>query len=320
MTNDDQRDFAADVRSGLSSVPKTLSPRYFYDDLGGILFEAICRLPEYYVTRAEDQILVERSGEIIASFDRPMKLVELGSGAATKTRRIIEAILSRQPALRYVAIDIDATGAQKTAEALTAEYRGLSVSPIAATFEAGIARFAADFPGDETEATLALFLGSTIGNLEADARRQLLRSVRGALRQGDALLLGADRVKSPEVLVPAYDDALGVTAAFNRNLLVRINRELGADFNVGAFRHLARYDEVLQRIEMHLVSEIEQQVTIPAADLRVDFAAGESIHTENSYKFSRDSIEALARECGFVLDRSWTDEQQLFANYLLVAA
>lgn len=315
-----RQDFATDVRKGLSSVPKTLSPKYFYDDLGGILFEAICRLPEYYVTRAEDEILAERSRKLSASFDRPVKIVELGCGAATKTRRIIESMLARQSALRYVAIDIDASVLQNTAEALAVEYPRLSVTGIAAGFEDGIARFVADSSDDDEEATLVLFLGSTIGNLEADARRQLMNSIRRALPPGGALLLGADQVKSSEILVPAYDDALGVTAAFNRNLLVRINRELGGNFNVKTFRHLARYHDSLQRIEMHLVSEIEQRVAIPAAEIDVHFAAGESIHTENSYKFSRANIETLARESGFALTSAWMDAQEFFANYLLVAA
>lgn len=312
-------DFAADVRAGLTSTPKTLSPKYFYDRLGAVLFEAICELPEYYVMRAEDEILAARSGEILDAIARQVRLIELGCGTARKTRHLIRAALSRQGALDYWATDIDATSLETTASALAAEFDDLRVLGVAATFESAIVQVAAGLPRQSAEATLVLFLGSTIGNLEPDERRELLRSIRTNLRPGDAFLLGADSVKSEAILVPAYDDALGVTAAFNRNLLVRINRELGGTFDLATFRHLARYDRTLHRIEMHLVSATAQLVRIPGAGIEIEFAGGESIHTESSYKFTTETIESLARAAGFALERVWSDARGFFADYLLIA-
>jgi dimethylhistidine N-methyltransferase len=312
-------DFAADVRVGLTSTPKTLAPKYFYDRLGTVLFEAICELPEYYVTRAEDEILAAQSGEILDATGRPVRLVELGSGSARKTRHLIRTALSRQAALDYWATDIDAPSLETTVSALAAEFDSLTAHGVAGTFENGIAQVAARLPPDPAEITLVLFLGSTIGNLEPDERRRLLRSVRMSLRPGDAFLLGADSVKSEAILAPAYDDSLGVTAAFNRNLLGRINRELGGTFDLATFRHLARYDSRLHRIEMHLVSLTTQLVRVPGAGIEIEFAEGESIHTESSYKFTTQMIESLAREAGFALEQVWTDSRAFFGDYLLIA-
>lgn len=310
-------EFAADVRAGLTSLPKTLSPKYFYDDLGSILFQAICHLPEYYVTRAEDEILAARSCDIIEAVGNPTRLVELGSGAATKTRHLIRAALSRQPALDYVPIDIEPTTLRVTAEALVAEFETLSVTGLAGTFESGVAQIGSLPALDARESTLMLFLGSTIGNLDPEPRLDLLRSLRSVLRPGDALLLGADAVKSESILIPAYDDALGITAAFNRNLLVRINRELAGTFDLAGFRHMARYDGQFQRIEMHLVSNAAQHVSVAGIGLEIDFAENETIHTENSYKFTKNAIESLGREAGFELARMWTDAGGLYCDYLL---
>lgn len=310
--------FSADVRAGLTSTPKTLSPRYFYDDLGSFLFEAICRLDEYYVTRAEDEILRTSSDEIIAALPDPIRLVELGCGTAVKTRHVIDAALRRQPALDYFPIDIDGGTLGATAEALSAEYGALRITGIAASFDDGLHELEARLATADSH-TLVLFLGSTIGNLDPEGQREILQSVRRALRPGDALLLGADRVKSEDVLIPAYDDPPGVTAAFNRNLLVRINRELGGTFDVRSFNHEARYDRQRQRIEMHLVSTVRQTATVRAAGIEVEFAEGESIHTESSYKFTRDAIELLARDTRFALARQWTDRQSWFGDNLLLA-
>jgi len=312
-------DFAADVQFGLTSTPKTLPPKYFYDNLGAVLFEAICELQEYYVTRAEDEILAARSAEILEATGRHIRLVELGSGTARKTRHIIRSALARQPALDYWATDIDATSLETAARALATEFDELRVVGVAGSFESGIAEVAARLQRAPAEATLVLFLGSTIGNLEPAERRELLRALRMILRPGDAFLLGADSVKSEAILVPAYDDVLGVTAAFNRNLLLRINRELSATFDLTMFRHFARYDAVLHSIEMHLVSEIAQSVRIPGAHIEIEFAEGESIHTESSYKFTTEMIENLARDTGFVLNQVWTDARAFFADYLLIA-
>ncbi|MCU1347464.1 MAG: methyltransferase [Acidobacteria bacterium] len=310
-------DFAADVRAGLGADPKTLSPRYFYDGLGSTLFEAICRLPEYYVTRAEDEILRASCDEIVAALEIPFRLVELGCGAATKTRHLIDAALRRQARLEYIPVDIDREMLRTTAEAIAAEYPGIQVTGIAATFEDALDDLAARLAATAQPA-LVLFLGSTIGNLEPDGQRTLLRSLRRVLRAGDAFLLGADAVKDQGILIPAYDDVLGVTAAFNRNLLVRINRELGGTFDVASFRHQARYDDRKDRIEMHLVSTTRQHVAVPAAGIEIDFREEESIHTESSYKFTRDTIERLARESGFRLVRQWTDHRDWFGENLLI--
>jgi len=313
------RGFAVDARDGLSASPKVMPPKYFYDELGSILFEAICHLPEYYVGRAETEILAERSGSIVSAVRQPFRLVELGCGSGAKTRYLIRAALARQTQLAYVPIDVDPSILRSTVDALASEYGTVSITAIAGTFERGLATL----PGvlsDSGEATLVAFLGSTIGNLEPDERQQLLQCVRRALRSGDALLLGADLAKTPEILLPAYDDALGVTAAFNLNLLVRMNRELDAAFDVSRFRHLARYDATQRRIEMHLTSAVEQTIRIAAADLDVHFAAGESIHTENSYKFDRATIDNLAQSAGFRLTAEWTDARGLFCDFLLIAS
>lgn len=309
-------DFAEDVRRGLASSPKTLSPKYFYDDLGSVLFDAICRLPEYYVMRAEDEILARHGGEILGSLGSRIRLVELGSGRGIKTRRLIRNAMSRQETLRYVPIDIDPVMLTETANALAAEFDGLHVTALATVFENGVAQLP-NLAREPGETTLVLFLGSTIGNLDPAARHELLHMIRSGLRAGDALLLGADSVKSDAILIPAYDDALGVTAAFNLNLLVRINRELGGTFDVAGFRHLARYDHGLDRIEMHLVSSKAQ--TARAAGIEVHFAEGETIHTESSYKFTPAMIESLARDSAFELTRTWTDSKHYFADYLLTA-
>jgi len=314
-----EQGFAADARDGLSASPKTLPPKYFYDELGSILFEAICCLPEYYVARAETEILAARSGSIASAVGQPVRLVELGCGSGKKTRHLIRAALAEQPHLTYVPIDVDLATLRSTAEAIASEYATLSVSAIAGTFERGLAALP-EIPVDGGEATLVAFLGSTMGNLEPGEREHLLRLIRRTLRDGDALLLGVDLAKAPEILIPAYDDALAVTAAFNLNLLVRMNRELNATFDLTRFRHAARYDTALQRIEMHLVSTIEQRIRVGAANLDVQFAAGESIHTESSYKFDRTGIDHLARSCGFRLSAEWTDVRGLFCDYLLIAS
>ena len=311
-------DFSSAVRKGLTSTPKMVSPRYFYDELGAVLFEAICRLPEYYVSRAESKILLDFSGEIVASMETPLRLVELGCGTATKTRHVITAALKRQASLQYIPIDIDYGTLRDTADALASAYDALRITAIAAPFEDGIEHASALRGGDDAN-TLVLFLGSTLGNFEPDARHTFLRKLRDGMRPGDAVLVGADQDKNDEILIPAYDDVLGVTAAFNRNLLVRINRELGGTFEVALFRHEARYDHDRKRIEMHLISDIAQRVAIRAAGIEIDFAEGESIHTESSYKFTPHAINSIAQEAGFALTHQWTDRDRLFADFLLRA-
>jgi len=305
-------ELADDVRRGLTAPRKFLLPQYFYDALGSALFSAICELPEYYVTRAETEILTSRSEEIVESFSPPVRLVELGSGSGKKTRILIEALLARQPELQYAPVDIDPHVLELSARELTTAYPRLRVTPLVGDFRN---------PDRNTLAgdlrTIVLFLGSTIGNLDPDEAAAMLTNVRAALRPDDALFLGADLRKPADVLIPAYDDPLGVTAAFNKNILGRINRELGANFDLATFEHRALWDEERGRIEMHLVSTIAQTVHIDALNLNVEFTAGESIHTENSHKYDAESLRALAARGGFEVAKMWTDSRGWFADLLL---
>ena len=310
--------FASDVRAGLGARPKTLPPRWLYDELGSALFEAITLLPEYYLTRAETEVLAARAGEIIAAA-APARLVELGSGSALKTRYLIEAALRRRNPLDYSAIDISHTVLAATAKALAAQYPGLIVRSYQGEYYDGLQAMARDgVTGQKRpEPTLALFLGSNIGNFDPPEAQRLVSAIRAVLAAGDALLLGTDLKKDRRVLEAAYDDAIGLTAAFDRNLLGRINRELGGHFDLRTFRHLARYDEALGRVEMHLESTVAQLVGIDALSFEVDFAAGETIHTESSYKFAREDVQQLAEATGFALEHAWTDPQGRFACNLL---
>jgi L-histidine N-alpha-methyltransferase len=322
--DDDLDTFGRDVQSGLRSNPKALPPKYFYDSLGSHLFEAICCLPEYYVSRAESEILRQHTEEMILEIQgdtrRSIRLVELGSGSAEKTRYWIKALLDRQKELHYVPVDISASSLDRTCQRLLFDYPSLRVTAYAADYSAALRALA----GSPTMATddklnVVLFLGSSVGNLDPNEASAFLREVRRTLRPGDALFLGADLKKSAALLVPAYNDALGVTAAFNLNLLVRINRELGGDFDVAEFEHRALYDEQLGRIEMHLVSRTAQTVRIRAMDLEVTFEPGESIYTENSYKFDVSGLSDLARDTGFSLRRTWSDSASLFSFNFLAA-
>jgi dimethylhistidine N-methyltransferase len=309
--------FADDVRRGLTSMPKSIPPRHFYDALGSALFGAICNLPEYYVTRAEESVLQTHASDIVQTFGGPLRLVELGSGESRKTRLLIEAALARQRALDYLPIDIDASVLQLAAKHLLVEYPSLSIQATCCDFE-----HAADairsHPAPPGVRTIVLFLGSTIGNLDEVDAVSMLSSIRSALVPGDALFLGADLKKPRKVLEPAYDDALGVTAAFNLNLLARINRELGGNFRLDQFAHLAFYDEARGRIEMHLAARDAQTVRIDSLGMLVNFAHGETIHTENSYKYEPRDIETIASRSGFGIRKFWTDSQRWFADFLLV--
>jgi dimethylhistidine N-methyltransferase len=306
--------FAEDVRRGLSAKPKFLLPHYFYDALGSALFNAICELPEYYVTRAEAEILTRRAPEIAAAFGEPARLVELGSGSARKSRLLIEALLARQDELEYVPVDVDAGVLESSSRALLDEFAELTIRAICADF-----RDPANALQDVGEGrTIVLFLGSSIGNLDLDAAVAMLASLQSLLAPGDALFLGADLKKPKEILEPAYDDPLGVTAAFNLNLLARINRELGGDFDLGAFAHRAFYNEADGRIEMHLVSRRAQSVRVGGDTFT--FAEGESIHTENSYKYDDATLDALAARAGYRIEKRWTDSRGWFADLLLRVA
>lgn len=310
-------ELAEDVRAGLTAPRKTIPPKYFYDNLGSALFEAICQLPEYYVSRCELEILTTFTDDIVRAFGSPIRLIELGSGTSRKTRTLLDSLTRRQPKLEYVTVDVDGDLLRHTAEQLLQVYPDLTVTPVLSDFRR-IDEVLPPLLADPAMRNVVLFLGSTIGNLDPGEQDALLRAIHRTLKPGDALFLGADRRKDKSILDPAYDDALGVTAAFNLNLLVRINAELGGHFDLAKFRHRAFFNETESRIEMHIVSTAAQRVRIDALDLDVGFAAGETIHTENSYKFDDDAIDALARRTGFTVAQRWTDARQFFADVLLV--
>lgn len=302
-----------EVGNGLRSTPKRLACRFFYDAQGSRLFEEICRLDEYYLTRSEDEILARASAEIVGCVRGPATIVELGSGSASKTRRLLSAEIARSGAARFVPIDISRSALEESARVLTAQFEALVIDAIEGEYEQGL-ELVEHGPG----ATLVLWLGSNVGNFDRGSAARFLGRVRDRLRVGDALLLGADLRKAREILEPAYDDARGVTARFNKNLLARINVELGGTFDLDAFRHVAHYDELEGRVEMHLESFRAQRVEIRALGMHVDFAAGERIHTEDSYKHSFEELDALARSAGFAIERRWLDRRGWFSESLLV--
>jgi L-histidine N-alpha-methyltransferase len=297
---------AQDARRGLTANPRTMPPKYFYDDRGSRLFEAITRLPEYYQTRAERQILERHAGEIVARL-RPSVLVEFGSGAADKTRALLDAMRSIGTLEGYAPLDVSREASQRAAEALIREYPELTVEGVIGDFERP---HDLPFPGRRR---LLAFLGSTIGNFERERSIAFLAGTAAEMSPADGFLIGFDLVKDAGTLERAYDDAAGVTAEFNLNLLRVMNRDLGADFDTGAFRHRALYDPVKERIEMHLVSSRDQIVRIPSIDLTLHFAEGESIRTELSHKYTRDSVDSLLRSGGLRLSDWFTDEEESFA-------
>ncbi|MGW2700013.1 L-histidine N(alpha)-methyltransferase [Streptomyces sp. NPDC001340] len=299
----------ADVLAGLTVDPKTLPPKWFYDARGSELFEQITELPEYYPTRAEREILVARSGEIAAA-SGARTLVELGSGSSEKTRYLIDALTSLAA---YVPVDVSESALTQAGQALIEERPGLDVHALIADFTAPLAL--PETPGPR----LVAFLGGTIGNLLPAERAKFLASVHALLAPGDGLLLGTDLVKDEQVLVRAYDDAAGVTAAFNKNVMAVMNRELGADFDPDAFDHVALWDTEQEWIEMRLRSRTAQTVKVPALDLAVDFAAGEELRTEVSTKFRKKGVSAELDAVGLELTHWWTDTEGRFALSLSVA-
>ncbi|MFD0147926.1 L-histidine N(alpha)-methyltransferase [Streptomyces sp. NPDC055721] len=303
-------DLRADVLQGLTRSPKALPPKWFYDARGSALFEEITRLPEYYPTRAEREILIARAPEIAAATGA-RTLVELGSGSSEKTRFLIDALL---PGLdSYVPVDVSESALTGAAESLLADRPGLRVHALVADFTRGLA-----LPGTPGPRLVA-FLGGTIGNLLPSERRTFLRSVRAMLTPGDALLLGTDLVKDEETLVAAYDDAAGVTAAFNKNVLSVIDRELGADADPDAFEHVALWDRDREWIEMRLRARHALTVKIPELDLVVPFAEGEEVRTEVSAKFRQAGVRDELAEAGLDLSRWWTDDEGRFALSLATA-
>ncbi|WP_406281525.1 L-histidine N(alpha)-methyltransferase [Streptomyces sp. NBC_00209] len=293
----------ADVLHGLSRRPKTLPPKWFYDARGSELFEEITRLPEYYPTRAEREILIDRAGEIAAA-SGARTLVELGSGSSEKTRHLLDALTDLHS---YVPVDVSESALRGAAEALLTERPGLSVHALIADFTAGLSL--PETPGPR----LVAFLGGTLGNLLPSERSVFLKSVRELLAPGDTLLLGTDLVKDEGVLVAAYDDAAGVTAAFNRNVLSVVDRELGADFVPEDFAHVARWNPREEWIEMRLRARRSLTVKIPELDLVVPFEAGEELRTEVSAKFREDGVRGELAGAGLRLAHWWTDAEDRFA-------
>ena len=306
---------ASVVREGLTSRPKRLPAWLFYDQAGSRLFDAITELDEYYLTRTERGIFLRASEEILerACSGRRLRIAELGAGSAEKTRLLLKAAVRRQGTVRYEPVDVSASALEGARRRIEREIPGVSVAPRVLDYTDGDDRKFHLGPMDEDESRLVLYIGSSIGNFEPHQAARLLRRVRAGLEVGDAMLLGVDLAKDKATLVAAYDDAAGVTAAFNKNILERLNRELDADFDADTFAHRAVWNKAASRMEMHLVSRTAQKANIAALDLIVDFAAGESIHTENSYKYQPGQIEALLTETGFSAESTWTDPKGWFA-------
>jgi L-histidine N-alpha-methyltransferase len=294
----------SDVREGLSTTPKELSPKYFYDERGSQLFEDITELEEYYPTRRERQILVERSAEIVAAAGNPATLVELGSGSASKTRHLLDAMRDAGSLRTYVPVDISEEITRETATALVAEYPGLDVNGLVCDFEAHLERTPTT---SEAGPRLIAFLGGTIGNLYPDERAAFLRRIAALLDPTDHLLLGTDLVKDVGRLELAYDDPAGVTAEFNKNVLCVLNRELGADFDLTAFAHRAHWDAEHEWIDIGLRSLVDQDVHLANLDMTVHFDAGEILRTEISTKFTRPRLEESYAGTGLALAEWFTD-------------
>lgn len=302
---------AEEVMHGLSARPRRLPPKLFYDAAGSQLFDQITETPEYYPTRTERAILREFAGEMVKQAGNNLTLVELGAGSASKTQVLIQALLRRQLRADFYPVDVSSSALQGALARLNGHFPRLRVSPIVADYTHHLPDLK-QLPGRK----LVLFLGSTIGNFEPEEAEDFLRNVRGSLQKGDALLIGFDLIKDADVLDAAYNDAQGVTARFNKNMLVRINHELGGSFDVDSFEHVAFWNKRKSRIEMHLESQYEQTVWIEDLGRGFHFEQGERIHTENSYKFSLRLIRQLLKNGGFKLEKSWTDPQGWFCEAL----
>ena len=310
------------VREGLGRIPKRLPPWLFYDEAGSLLFEQITEVPEYYLARIERGIFEAYAAEMIvaAADEKRLRVVELGAGSADKTRLLLAAAAAHQGAVAYCPVDVSATALEAARERLERELPAVMVEPEVADYTHGLRLEACA----DDERRLVLFIGSSIGNFDRDEAVRLLQGLGAALEPGDGLLLGVDLApcssssdgKSEGALIAAYDDSAGVTARFNGNMLDRLNRELGAAFDLETFRHLIRWNREDSRIEMHLESLQEQTVRIESVGLEVDFARGETIHTENSYKYREGEAEALLRAAGFETERRWSDAGGWFAVYL----
>ncbi|MGB6199892.1 MAG: L-histidine N(alpha)-methyltransferase [Candidatus Acidiferrales bacterium] len=310
-------EFAGDVRAGLTNPgQKELPPKYFYDEVGSALFEAITLLAEYGLSRADERLLREHAEAMVRPLlPGPVAVAELGSGNGKKTRWILQSLAQWQRTT-YYPIEISPAALAQCVKEL-GQLDRVNVNGIERAYLEGLESVAANRHAGER--LLVLFLGSTIGNFDRPAAQQFLADVRRTLQPGDALLLGVDLVKPVEQLLSAYDDSLGVTASFNLNLLARINRELGADFDLRMFEHSARYDDIERRIEMHLVSRCRQEVSIPGAGCAVAFGAGETIWTESSYKYTIEEITQIGESFGFHVKTQWVDRAWPFAENLMIA-
>jgi dimethylhistidine N-methyltransferase len=311
---------AMEVFNGLTERPKTLSPWLFYDQAGSRLFEEITELPEYYVTRTEKKILAKHAAEMVAAAagGRDLSIIELGAGTATKTGLLLDAAVAQQGSVTYYPIDVSETALEEARIRMESDLPEVTVKPIVADYTEGMRLHGAtDLAAGRR---LVLYIGSSIGNFSPADAVEVLRGVRAQLLPGDNLLLGTDMVKDTGMLLAAYDDAAGVTARFNMNVLARINRELDAGFDTQLFRHQARWNEQQSRIEMHLESLLAQKVAVRALDLEVRFGLGETIHTENSYKFTDQGVMALLTRAGFKLRQQWSDDNKWFTVYLAAAS
>ena len=302
---------AEDVLRGLVARPRRLPPKLFYDAEGSRLFDEITKTAEYYPTRTERAILTAFAGEMVAQAGSNVTLIELGAGSASKTQLLIQAVLRRQLRGEFYPVDVSSSALQCALKSLNGHFPRLHVKPIVADYTHRLP----DFSSLERR-KLVLFLGSTIGNFEPAEAEAFLKNVRGSLAPGDALLIGFDLIKDADVLHAAYNDAAGITSRFNKNVLARINRELGGTFDLDSFEHAAFWNRRKSRIEMHLESVYEQTVWIEDLGRGFHFGRGERIHTENSYKFNRASIERLLRRAGFKLEKSWTDAKGWFCEAL----
>ncbi|HWG40892.1 MAG TPA: L-histidine N(alpha)-methyltransferase [Candidatus Acidoferrales bacterium] len=302
---------AEEVMHGLSARPRRLPPKLFYDAAGSQLFDQITETLEYYPTRTERALLREFAGEMVKQAGNNLTLVELGAGSASKTQVLIQALLRRQLRADFYPVDVSSSALQGALASLNGHFPRLRVAPIVADYTHHLPDLK-QLPGRK----LVLFLGSTIGNFEPEQAEEFLRNVRGSLQKGDALLIGFDLIKDADVLDAAYNDAQGVTARFNKNMLVRINREIGGSFDVDSFEHVAFWNKRKSRIEMHLESQYEQTVWIEDLGRGFHFEQGERIHTENSYKFSLRLIRQLLKNGGFKLEKSWTDPKGWFCEAL----
>lgn len=310
---DARENFREDVERGLANHPKSLSPKYFYDKKGSRLFEQITELEAYYPTRTEASILSYYGTEILEAMGDAVTMVELGSGSSSKTRLLLDVLSGRQSRMDYVPIDISPTVVTEFGEQLLADYPSLHIRGLICDYHRGLNAL----HEDANQRRLFLFLGSSMGNFHPQQAVGLLRMIRTAMADKDRLLLGLDLKKAPEILNLAYNDPEGVTAAFNMNLLERINTELGGDFDLARFEHKAFYNAAEGRVELHLASRMAQIVPINALGRGFTFREGETIHTENSYKFDREQVETILGESQLRIERQYTDSQRWFSVFMI---